>query len=434
MKIPLLLRGCLNLFHAGLAIFTFVPPIAGQSSVTTGRDPRLRLLGSEIAWLAADARGGRFTGTAEADSVAAWLAEKFSEAGLAGPWSGKMLQSFTVAADAPAAVGTEAAGRNGVNVVGILPGRDPSLRNEYLVVGAHYDHLGTGTVGSLSPDRRGEIHNGADDNASGTVALLEMVRILSREPPARSIIFVAFSGEELGLLGSSAYVRNPPRDMASTVAMLNLDMVGRLGGSGLQALGAMTAAEFPALVDSVASVVGLRVTATGDGYGRSDHASFAAAKVPVLHLFTDLHEDYHRPSDDAERINLEGVAQVAEFGAAMVRAIGDRSDRLTYIDLPPPAPSAGASGGYGAYLGSIPDMSGGVTGVRITGVRQNSPADKVGMREGDIIRRIGDHPVEDLQGMTDALRRYRPGDTASIEIERAGTRIVLQVTFGTRGG
>ena len=248
------------------------------------------------------------------------------------------------------------------------------------------------------------------------------------------MIFVAFSGEELGLLGSSAYVRNPPRDMAATVAMLNLDMVGRLSAGKLQALGALTGAEFPALVDSVARLAGLKVTAAGDGYGRSDHASFTAAKVPVLHLFTDLHEDYHRPSDDAERINLTGLLEVAEFGAALVRAIGDRPSRITYVDLPPPAPLTGTSSGYGAYLGSIPDMSGGVIGVRITGVRQDSPAAKAGMREGDIIHRIGDYPIDDLQVMTDALRKYRPGDTVSIEIERSGTRVVLRVTFGTRGG
>ena len=172
VKISLLLHSCRSLFHVGIAVFAFAPPIPAQSVNGRTDNSRLRLIESEVSWLADDARRGRFTGSAEADSVAAWLAVKFSGMGLTGPWSGKMLQDFVVSLDAPAAAGTEAAGRHGVNVVGVLPGRDPSLRNEYLVVGAHYDHLGTGAVGSLSPDRLGEIHNGADDNASALAVML----------------------------------------------------------------------------------------------------------------------------------------------------------------------------------------------------------------------------------------------------------------------
>lgn len=392
-------------------------------------------LATEVAWLADDARAGRLTGTPEADAVAEWLARQFAAAGLEAGGADGWFQEFRVAADAPSVAGTGLGGVTGRNVIGLLRGSDPARRDEVVVVGAHYDHIGTGVTGSLSPERRGEVHNGADDNASGTAALLEIARQLAARPPARSVLFIAFSGEELGLLGSAHYVREPVVPIHRTVAMLNLDMVGRLRDGRLLALGAATATEFPAILDSLNQTAGFDLRASGDGYGRSDHASFYLAKVPVLHFFTDLHDDYHRATDEAHRINADGLAQVATFVARTARALADRSAPLTFVDLPPPAPAVGAvSSGYGAYLGSIPDMSGGVTGVRISGTRTGSPADLAGMREGDIIRRIGRFAVDDLQGMTDALRAYRPGDQVEIEVEREGRRLTLRVTLGTRGG
>lgn len=403
-------------------------PLAAGSAVAAR-------LAADVAWLAADQRAGRLTGTPEADSAAAWIARQFAAVGLQPAGPEKWFQPFVVAADAPAVAGTGLGGGMGQNVIGLLPGTDPARRDEVVVVGAHYDHLGTGVVGSLSPDLRGQVHNGADDNASGTAALIEIARQLAARPPARSVLFVAFSGEELGLLGSSQYVQAPSVPIERTVAMINLDMVGRLRDGRLLALGAATATEFPGILDSLNQAAGFDLRASGDGYGRSDHASFYAAKVPVLHLFTDLHEDYHRATDDPSGINADGLAQVATFAAGLTRALAERPEALTFVDLPPPAPAAGAvSGGYGAYLGSIPDMSGGVTGVRITGARTGSPADLAGLRAGDVIRRIGTHPVDDLQGMTDALRAHRPGDTVEVEVERDGRRLTLQVTLGTRGG
>lgn len=389
---------------------------------------------ADLYWLADDARAGRLTGSPEADSVAAWIAREFQAAGVLPAGVNGWFQPFAVAADAPSVAGTGLGGRTGLNVLGLIQGTDPDRRDEVIVVGAHYDHLGTGVVSSLSPELRGQVHNGADDNASGTAALLEIARQLAARPPARSVLLIAFSGEELGLLGSSHYVRNPVIPIARTVAMLNLDMVGRLREGRLLALGAATATEFPAILDSLNATAGFDLRASGDGYGRSDHASFYVAKVPVIHFFTDLHEDYHRASDEASTINTDGLAQVATFTARLARTLADRTAPLTFVDLPPPPPPAvgAVTSGYGAYLGSIPDMSGGVTGVRISGTRTGSPADLGGMREGDIIRRIGSFPVDDLQGMTDALRAHRPGDRVEIEVERDGRRLTLPITLGTR--
>lgn len=411
-------------------------PAQAAAPAAEPRSAAAARLAADLAWLADDARAGRLTGTPQADTVAAWIARQFAAAGLVPAGTEEWWQPFRVAEDAPSVAGTGVGGSTGRNVLGLVRGRDPARRDEVIVVGAHYDHLGTGVAGSLSPEWRGQVHNGADDNASGTAALVEIARQVAAQPPARSVLFIAFSGEELGLLGSAHYVREPVVPISRTIAMLNLDMVGRLREGRLLALGAATAAEFPALLDSLNQSAGFDLRASGDGYGRSDHASFYVAKVPVIHFFTDLHEDYHRASDDAERLDVEGVARVAGFTARLARALGDRVAPLTFVALPPPAPPAvgAVSSGYGAYLGSIPDMSGGVAGVRITGARTGSPADVAGMRPGDIIRRIGTFEVNDLQGMTDALRAHRPGDTVELEVEREGRRVTLRVTFGTRGG
>lgn len=198
-----------------------------------------------------------------------------------------------------------------------IPGRDPALRGEYVIVGAHYDHLGHGNRSS-SLGNVGEIHNGADDNASGSVALIEIARQLAGKPPGRSVVLVAFSGEELGLLGSAAYVRSPAVPMDKTVAMVNLDMVGRLKNDRLLVFGSETATEFPVLLDSLNAGPKFDLKYSGDGFGRSDQQSFYLAKKPVLHVFTDLHEDYHRPTDDWEKLNLAGLEKVATYATSIV--------------------------------------------------------------------------------------------------------------------
>jgi len=400
---------------------------AGQST-----EAAVTLL-TDVRTLAADSWGGRLIGTPGADSAARYLARRFRQAGLR-PGPQGWYQNFTVARDAPAAVHAGIGGAVGKNVVGVLPGRDPDLRNEIVVVGAHYDHLGPGTFGALDPDSAGRVHNGADDNASGASALIHIARQLAALPPARTVVFIAFSGEEAGLLGSDYYVKHPLFPLARTTTMVNMDMVGRLREKRLLVHGAATAAEFPALLDSLNATAGFDLKASGDGWGRSDHASFYAAGKPVLHVFTDLHEDYHRASDDWEKINADGLAQVADFTADIVRALADRRAPLTFVNVPPPVAATGPSSGYGAYLGTIPDMSESPGGVRLTGVRAGSPAEKAGLKGNDIITKIGETDVPDLQAMTNVLRTHRPGDVVVVKIVRDGVEQTVTVTLGTRGG
>lgn len=422
--------------RTSLAILALLAaPLAAQTSLPS-IDQAARLAQNDIKILAADELGGRLTGTAGADSAAAYIARRFAQAGLQ-PAPGGWFQEFTVSKDAPAVQHANLGELHGKNVIGIIPGRDPARRNETIVIGAHYDHLGLGGFGALDPDSTGRVHNGADDNASGTAALLAIAARLKATPPARTIVFIAFSGEELGLLGSDYYVKNPSYPLASTMAMINLDMVGRLTNDKLIVYGTGTATEFPALLDSLNWYAKFDLRPQPEGYGPSDQTSFYAAKIPVLHFFTDLHGDYHRSTDDWTKINALGLIRVAEFAAATATALGNRGAPLTFVDVPPPAPKGGVAvtSGYGAYLGTVPDMASGETGgVRITGVSKGSPAELAGMQGGDMITKIGDYEVPDLQAMTGALRAYRPGDKVVIIILRDGQTMGLDVTLGKRGG
>ena len=393
-----------------------------------------RLL-DDIRFLADDRLQGRATGSPGADTAAAYLARRFSEVGLQ-PAAGGWFQTFSVGRDAPAIRQGKSDGLAGKNVIGILPGRDPVLRNQTVILGAHYDHLGLGGFGSLDPDSTGRVHNGADDNASGIAGLIQVAARLAASPPARTVVFIAFSGEELGLLGSAYYVKEPIYPLAGTLAMVNLDMVGRLRNGRLIVYGAKTAKEFPALLDSLNWYAGFDLKAQGDGYGPSDQSSFYAAKKPVLHLFTDLHEDYHRTTDDWQKINVAGFDTVASFVTGVVTALANRPGPLTVVTGTARVPTAGAStgSGYGAYLGTVPDMTDSPGGVRLLGVRAGSPAEKAGLRGDDIITRIGDMNVPDLQAMTDALRSHKAGDSVDIVVRRGNQETILHATLGERGG
>lgn len=419
-----------------LTLCLSVSALASQIAAQRPEPPRLL---DDIRFLSEDRLRGRMTGSPGADTAAAYLARRFSQVGLQ-PAAGGWFQSFTVGRDAPATRQAQAGALTGKNVIGILPGRDPVLRNQAIILGAHYDHLGLGGFGSLDPDSTGTVHNGADDNASGTAALIQVAARLAASPPARTVVFIAFSGEELGLLGSAHYVKEPIYPLAATLAMINLDMVGRLRNGRLIIYGARSAAEFPALLDSLNWYAGFDLKAQGDGYGPSDHSSFYAAKRPVLHLFTDLHADYHRTTDDWQKVNYDGLKRVADFTLGLVTALANRSKPLTFLDMPAPLPSQAAGPpvtglpGYGAYLGTVPDMTGTPGGVRLVGVRAGSPAEKAGLRGDDIITRIGSTETPDLQAMTDALRSHKPGETVEILVRRGATVTTLRATLGTRGG
>jgi hypothetical protein len=391
-----------------------------------------RLL-DDVKYLSDDRLTGRLTGTPGADSAAAYIARRFAQVGLE-PSAGGWFQEFAIAATAPAAHHASTDELKSRNVVGILRGRDRKLRREAVVVGAHYDHLGLGGPLALDPESTGAVHNGADDNASGTAALIEIARALATKRPKRTVFFVAFSGEELGLLGSSYYVKHPAVPVDRTIAMVNLDMVGRLRNERLIVYGTATAREFPALLDSLDRGAGFDVTSLGDGYGPSDQSSFYAAKRPVLHFFTDLHEDYHRATDDWPKINVRGLERVAELATKTVAALADRLTPLTFVDVPISAHAGGPilTPGYGAYLGTVPDMAGTPGGVRLTAVRAGSPAEQAGLRGDDIITRIGDMDIPDLEAMTDALRAHKPGHVVDIVVRRGDSTKTVRATLGRR--
>jgi hypothetical protein len=389
----------------------------------------------DIRFLSDDRLDGRMTGSPGADTAAAYLARRFQAVGLQQAARG-WFQTFPISRDAPVAQHAHVAGLTGRNVIGLLPGHDPVLRNETVIVGAHYDHLGLGGFGSLDPDSTGKVHNGADDNASGAAMLIEIAQRLAAAPPARTVVFIAFSGEELGLLGSAYYVKQPVYPLATTLAMINLDMVGRLRQKRLIVYGSRSAKEFPKLLDSLNWYAGFDLKAQGDGYGPSDQSSFYAAGRPVLHFFTDLHEDYHRTTDDWQKINVEGFGQVATFVTGVVTALANRPTPLTVMAAATamPASTSPPLPGYGAYLGTVPDMTDSPGGVRLLGVRAGSPAEKAGLRGDDIITKIGDMSVSDLEAMTEALRSHHPGDTVSVGVRRGAQTTTLRAVLGERGG
>ena len=304
----------------------------------------------DIAHLADDRLEGRLTGTAGNDSAAAYLARQLASIRGVQPivtdsagqrtWQ----QRFVARSMAMAHAGKKADLQT-QNVVGFLAGRDPALRGQVVVLGAHFDHLGRDGTFSTDPKSGDAIRNGADDNASGSAAVLELARVLASAPPRRSVLFVLFSGEELGLLGSQWFVEHLPVSTDSVVAMLNFDMVGRLANDKLIVYGTATAEELPALLDSAnARGPRLAVKGIGDGFGPSDHSSFYAKNLPVLHFFTDLHPDYHSATDDIEKINAGGEARVVALAAAVAREIGDRPARLTFRRAPTTRAACGCRG------------------------------------------------------------------------------------------
>ena len=314
----------------------------------------------------------------------------------------------------------------------MLPGRG-SLAGQDLVIGAHFDHLGNGPFGSnASGDSTHLIHHGADDNASGAAGVVEIARLLSRlrEPDRRTIVFVLFSGEEEGALGSAWYADHPVVPMDSTLAMLNLDMVGRMREGRLLVLGVRSAAEWQPLLDSVNAAYHLDVHASGDGWGPSDQSSFFAKKRPVLHFFTDLHLDYHRPADTWDKINAAGVADVAAFAADLARRLAVRPGPLTFRDAPLPQMASGT--GERPYLGTIPDMTGEPGGVRLSGVTAGSPADVAGIKAGDVLVGIGADTIANLNDFQSALVKHHPGDTVEVRVRRGDQTVALTAILGRR--
>jgi hypothetical protein len=422
-----------NLIRRAARIAAAATLVAGCHTSTAAKgslQPDSLAIRRDIDYLASPALAGRLTGTPGNDSAAVYLAARYAALRLR-PMAPGYLQRFV--ARPPSRDGASVSLPT-QNVFALLPGSDPALRGEYLVVGAHFDHLGTSTDGALDPDSHA-VRLGADDNASGTAAVLELARLFAHAPAKRSIIFANFSGEEEGLLGSEYFADHAPVPIDSIDAMVNFDMVGRLKNDRLIVYGVGTATELPSLLDSANRVAHFALTAQGDGFGPSDQSSFYAKNIPVLHFFTDLHDDYHRATDTPDKINGAGEARVVALAERVIRDIADRPARLTFVKSAAPARMGGADNASDVYLGSIPDMaSGDEPGLKLTGVRAGSPADLGGLKAGDVIVEFGGKPVKDLYQYSDALYAHKPGDRVTVVVLRDGQRLSLQVTLGKRGG
>ena len=320
------------------------------------------------------------------------------------------------------------------NVVGYLPGK----KDEYVIIGAHYDHLGLGDQSSLAPSKIGTPHLGADDNASGTAGLLELARSFSarRNSLQRGVLFIAFSGEEVGLLGSAYWVENPTLPIDKAVAMLNMDMIGRLSKSKLYVGGTGTGSTFKDLLEEMDGTHPLELSFSESAYTASDHVSFLPKEIPVLFFFSGLHGDYHKPSDTWDKINAdESVKAVNLIGRVVSELIGN-DDPPEYRKVSSngghESGPSGGGGGYGPYFGSVPDFAPVESGVKFADVRSGSPAGKAGLKAGDILTKFGDKPIENLYDFTYALRASEVGDVVEVEVMRGSETVVTQVTLKKR--
>ncbi len=382
---------------------------------------------AHVRTLADDALEGRGVGTAGLAKAAQIVAKGFETAGLEPAGTDGFFQPFEVQG------GPDGKPVTLENVVGVLPGRDPALADHVVVVGAHYDHLGYGWP-DVREGQEGKIHNGADDNASGVAVLLELARRLVEEgPSARSVVFVAFSGEEWGLQGSRYFVAHSPRwPLGEAIAMVNMDTVGRLGEGPLLVLGTGSATEWPHVARGVGFTTGIASKPIDEDPQGSDQVAFREIGVPAIQLFTGAHEDYHRPTDDVEKIDAEGLVKVATWAHETIRYLADRPTPLTPAGETPSAPPPGPKTARKVLLGTVPAFDYQGEGIRVESVVTGSPAEKAGIRAGDVLLAIDGKPLTDLRTYANVLRDYADGDVITVRLRRDGEEIDRKATLEAR--
>lgn len=403
-------------------LFAGILLLAAGCSESTGPVAGLR---DDVHVLASDSLGGRETGSGGADLAAGYLARRMEAIGLqpAGR-DNSYFQDFSfrprqdphgeVDFDAPEGSITAR------NVLGLLDnGGDRTV-----VIGAHYDHLGMGGEGSL---HRGDpaVHNGADDNASGVAVMLRLARSLAGRSGARdNYLFIAFSGEEMGLLGSNYFTKNPTGDFGEAAYMINLDMVGRLRpDSTLSISGTGTSPIWNQVLRS--HNPGFRLVLQESGVGPSDHTSFYLQEIPALHFFTGQHQDYHRPTDDSDKLNYEGMEMIADYILDIVedlegqREIAFRKTKNESEEVPR----------FKVGLGVVPDYLFEGPGMRIDGVSEDKPAQRAGLRKGDVVVQLGDSTVTDMMSYMRALSAFEPGDSTRVVVAREGDTLTAGIRF-----
>jgi peptidase M28-like protein/PDZ domain-containing protein/PA domain-containing protein len=316
------------------------------------------------------------------------------------------------------------------NVLAYLPGKS----DEYVIIGAHYDHLGYGNADSLAPSQIGQIHPGADDNASGTAGVLELAHLFApmKGQLSRGILFASFAGEELGLLGSAHWVQHPTLPIDKAVAMLNMDMIGRIKDGKIFIGGVGTGSTLKADLDQAQAGSNFKIEYSPGGYSASDHTSFVTKRIPVLFFFSGLHSDYHKPSDTWGKIDAQSAARLVDVVGKTATELANASDRPTFITVMEDKPLAGSGGGYGPYFGSIPDFGQTENGVKFSDVKPGSPAAKAGLKGGDILVQFGDKAIKNLYDFTDALRRSKVGDVVEVTVTRDGQPVKASVKLEQR--
>jgi hypothetical protein len=322
------------------------------------------------------------------------------------------------------------------NVLGLLEGEDPKLNDQVIIVGAHMDHLGMGGPGSgsLQPDTVA-VHHGADDNASGTAGLLELAEAFGahKPVPGRTLLFISFTGEELGTLGSGYYVNHPLIPLQQSVAMLNMDMIGRLENKSLTVYGTGSSPVWNRMLSQYDSDSTFTLKAIQDGFGPSDQAEFYGKDMPVLHFFTGTHNDYHKPSDTWDKINYAGEQKVVRYIYNILYDLDTVAQRPQYVKTQSAAPMAsGDTRGFSVTLGIIPDFAESSSGMKIGGIRPNGPAERAGLKSGDIIVKMAGKKVMNIYDYMGLLGELKAGDQVEVEVTRDGKPVKVLATMAKR--
>jgi hypothetical protein len=383
----------------------------------------LASLQKNVTFLAADDLGGRAIGTDGEQKAAEYLAKEFEKLGLQPKGTEGFFQEFRVSKPSnpheEAVIGTDGEGITGRNVIGFLD----KNADKTIIIGAHFDHLGMGGQGSL---HRGDssIHNGADDNASGTAALLALAELLKYEKLTNNVLFIAFSGEENGLWGSNYFVKNPTLDLKTVNYMINMDMIGRMKEDKSLAInGVGTSPSFIPVFEQINSD-SLKLITSESGVGPSDHTSFYLQDLPVLHFFTGQHEDYHKPTDDSDKINYTGLVKVVRYISRVVITL-DTEPKLAFTKTK----DSSDSPRFTVSMGVVPDYMYDGKGMRVDGVSEGKPAQAAGLQKGDIVVQLGDSTVKDMMSYMRALSAFQKGDSTKVVLQRSGQKIEAVVKF-----